>query len=163
VVVHEKFKPHGTWRRKLEKDQEAKVVDIPPKMQKRFGTGTMLIAKPLDVDALVRKVRRGKLLTQSQLRAKLAKDYGADTCCPFTTGIFVRIVAETAEEDLRGGKKRVTPYWRVIMNDGNLNENFPGGARAQAKRLREENHEVEPSKGKKPPRLRDFEGKLVKL
>jgi hypothetical protein len=161
--MQEKLKPHGTWRRKFERDQEPKIVDIPPKMRKRFGTGTMLIATAPAVDALVRKVRKNELVTQSQLRARLAKDHGADTCCPFTTGIFVRIVAETAEEDLRGGKKRVTPYWRVIKSDGSLNENFPGGARAQAERLREENHEVEPGQGKKPPRLLDFEGKLVKM
>ena len=38
-----------TWREKLEKDQKRKVVTIPPKMQKRFGRGKMLIPKPLDV------------------------------------------------------------------------------------------------------------------
>jgi len=29
-------------------------------MAKRFGSGKMLIPKPLDVDALIRKVRKGK-------------------------------------------------------------------------------------------------------
>lgn len=58
-----KFKPRGTWREKLEKEQEPRVVDIPPKMQKRFGMGTMLIPTPLDVDALIRKVPKGKLVT----------------------------------------------------------------------------------------------------
>ncbi len=62
-------------------------------MQKRFGTGTMLIPKPLDVDALIRKVRKGKLVTQARIREKLAKEFKADTACPITTGIFVRIAA----------------------------------------------------------------------
>ena len=86
----------------------------------------------------MRKVRKGTLITQGQIREQLAKGTAADHACPLTTGIFIRIVAETAEEDLRAGKKRVTPYWRTIKDDGRLNEKFPGGIRAQAARLREE-------------------------
>jgi len=89
-----------TWREKLEKPQEPKVVRIPAKMQRRFGTGTMLIARPLDVDARIRQVPKGRLITQSQIREDLARDAGADTACPITTGIFIRIVAEAAAEDL---------------------------------------------------------------
>jgi len=152
-----------TWREKLEKDQEPKVVDIPPKMQKRFGPGTMLIAKPLDVDALVRRVREGKLVTQSQIREKLAKDFDADTTCPMTTGIFLRIAAEAAEEDLHAGRESITPYWRVIKADGSLNAKFPGGVEAQAARLREEGHSIQPGIGKKPPRVENFEDSLEKL
>jgi len=60
-----KFKSRTPWREKLEKKHPShgKVVDIPPKMQKRFGTGTMLIPRPLDVDALICKVQKGKLIT----------------------------------------------------------------------------------------------------
>lgn len=114
-----------SWRGKLGKEQEPKIVDIPPKMTKRFGTGKMLIPRPLDVDALIRKVKRGKLVTQDQIRKRLAKDFNADIACPITTGIFIRIAAEAAEEDLRRGNKQITPYWRVIKPDGSLNEKFP--------------------------------------
>ena len=49
-----------TWREKLEQDEGLpKVVPTPKKMEKAYGKGTMLIARPLDVDALVRKVRKG--------------------------------------------------------------------------------------------------------
>jgi hypothetical protein len=152
-----------SWREKLEKEQEPKVVDIPPKMVKRFGTGKMLIPKPLDVDALIRKVKKGKLVTQAQIRERLAKDFKVDVTCPITTGIFIRIAAEAAEEDLRRGKKRITPYWRVIKADGSLNEKLPGGVKAQAAHLREEGHVIEPSEGKKPPKVKDFEKYLQKL
>jgi hypothetical protein len=152
-----------SWREKLEKEQEPKVVDIPPKMVKRFGTGKMLIPKPLDVDALIRKVKKGKLVTQAQIRERLAKDFKVDVTCPITTGIFIRIAAEAAEEDLRRGKKRITPYWRVIKADGSLNEKLPGGVKAQAAHLREEGHVIEPSEGKKPPKVKDFEKYLRKL
>jgi alkylated DNA nucleotide flippase Atl1 len=80
-----------------------------------------------------------------------------------TTGIFIRIIAEAAEEDLREGKKQITPYWRVIKDDGSLNEKFPGGAEMQAERLRQEGHAIEPRKGKRPPKVVGFERCLIKL
>lgn len=60
---------------------------------------------PLLVDELIRKVPKGKLVTVEQVRERLAKDFKADSTCPLTTGIFIRIVGETAEEDLQMGKK----------------------------------------------------------
>ncbi len=137
------MKARKSWREKLEKGPEARIVDIPPKMEKRLGRGKMLIPRPLDVDALVRKVREGKLVTQAQIRARLARDFKVDCTCPITTGIFLRILAEAAEEDLERGRKEIAPYWRVIRNDGGLNPKFPGGVEAQAARLREEGHEVQ--------------------
>jgi hypothetical protein len=151
------MKGRKTWREKLETEQEPRVVDDPR------GRGRMLIPKPLDVDALMRKIPKGKLATVEQIRERLAKDYDADFSCPMTTGIFIRIAAETAEEDLSRGEKQITPYWRVVKADGSLNEKFPGGVEAQAARLREEGHSIEPGKGKKPPRVIDFEKSLQKL
>ena len=152
-----------TWREKLETGQKAKVVDVPPKMAKRFGTGKMLIPTPLLVDALIRKVDKGKLVTMNQIRERLTKDFKVDTTCPLTTGIFLRIAAETAEEDLRMGRQEITPYWRVIRDDGSLNEKFPGGVEAQAVHLEEEGHTIELGKGKKPPKVKDFERVLQEL
>ncbi|HLG13436.1 MAG TPA: hypothetical protein VJH03_02780 [Blastocatellia bacterium] len=158
-----KFKARTRWREKLERVPSAKRVQIPPKMQKRFGKGTMLVPKPLDVDALIRTVPRGQLVTQGQIRDRLAKAHKTDTTCPMTTGILIRIVAETAEEDLRNGRKRITPYWRVLKEDGSLNVKFPGGVEAQAEKLKQEGHTVERGKGRKPPRVVEHEGRLAKL
>ena len=141
-----------TWREKLHTKQEPRVVDDP--------RGRMLIPRPLDVDALIRKVEKGKLATVNQLRGRLAKEHGADLTCPLVTGIFLRIAAEVAEEDLRQGAKQITPYWRVVRMDGSLNERFPGGTEAQAARLKEEGHTIVPGKGKKPPRVVDFKRAL---
>ena len=158
-------KKRTTWREKLEKEQEPKIVFASPdsKMAKRFGSGKMLIPKPLDVDALIRRVEKGKLVTNAQLRERLARDFKVDFTCPITTGIFVRISAEAAEENRRAGKKEVTPYWRVIKPDGGLNQKFPGGVEAQAARLREEGHSIHPAQGKKPPRVIDFQKSLQQL
>lgn len=150
-------KTRKTWREKLETEQEPKVVDDPR------GRGRMLIPRPLDVDALMRKIQKGKLVTDSQIRERLAKDFHANLTCPMTTGIFIRIAAETAEEDLSRGVTEITPYWRVIKADGSLNEKFPGGVETQTTHLREEGHAIEPAKGKKPPKVIDFEKSLVEL
>jgi len=158
-----KFTSRTRWRDKLERDDHSKIVQIPTSMEKRFGSGTMFIAKPLEVDALIRLTKKGMLITVGEIRAKLARDHNADTTCPLTTGIFVRIAAETAEEDLQNGKKRITPYWRVVKDDGSLNEKFPGGVKAQSRRLKEEGHSITPAKGKQPPKVKDFDMSLLRF
>ena len=150
-------KTRKTAREKLEIKREPEVVDDPR------GRGKMLIPKPLDVDSLMRRIQKGKLATVEQIRERLAKDFHADFTCPLTTGIFIRIAAEAAKEDLSRGEKEITPYWRVIKADGSLNEKLPGGTEAQAARLREEGHSIEPGKGKKAPKVKDFEKSLQKL
>lgn len=139
------MKTRKSWREKLEGAHAPRVVAIPPKMRKQFGKGTMLIPKPLDVDALIRKVPRGKVLTLTGLREKLARAAGADVTCPMVAGMFVRIVAEAAAEDVREGKSRVTPWWRVVRDDGSLFEKFPGGPAEQAEHLEAEGHVIDNS------------------
>jgi hypothetical protein len=158
-----KFSSRKSWREKLERTDHSKIVEVPESMARRLGPGTMLIPKPMDVDSLIRKTRRGKLVTVSEIRGRLARDNKVDVTCPLTTGIFIRIAAEAAEEDRREGKKNVTPYWRVIRDDGSLNEKFPGGVKVQSRRLREEGHSIATGVGKKPPRVKNFEESLVRL
>ena len=160
-----KLKKGKTWRQKLEEEHPShgKVVPIPPRMQKRYGKGTMLIPRPLDVDAMMRKAKKGSLITQSQIRRELARQAKVNAACPLTTGIFIRIAAEAAEEDLRGGKKRVTPYWRTVRDDGQLSEKFPGGVKAQAAKLRGEGFTIQSGKGTQKQRVEDFAGHLIKL
>ena len=147
-----------TWREKLTEDHPShnRIVPIPPKMQQRYGAGTMLIPSPRSVEAQVRKTRKGELLLVTELRERLAKDAGADVACPLTTGIFLRLVAEAAEEDRAAGKRRIAPYWRVLQAGGKLNPKFPGGVAAQAEKLVAEGHTLIPGKGKQPPAVAGF-------
>jgi len=149
-----------SWREKLEKEQQPKLVDTPPKMA-RFGKGKMLIPTPMLVDELVRRIPKGKLVTVSELRRKLAADFGADVTCPLTTGIFVRIAAEAAEEDRVNGRRRITPYWRVVKDDGSLNPKFPGGEKQQSQCLQDDGLSVVQN-GKRVV-VRDFEQRLATL
>jgi hypothetical protein len=142
-----------SWREKMDNPNLPKVVDIPPLWQKRCGPGSMLIPSPRQVEALIRAVPKGRLITVTAIREILAAEHMTSIACPLTTGIFVRIAAEAAEEDARAGKTRITPYWRVVRSDGSLNPKFPGGVSHQAGRLRAEGHRIVPAKGKHPPRV----------
>jgi hypothetical protein len=147
------MKTRKSWREKMDNPNLPKVVDIPPRMQQRFGTGTMLVPSPNEVEAFIRTVRKGSVTTVSQIREFLAGKHSANVTCPLTTGIFVRIAAEAAEEEASAGKAKITPYWRVLKDDGSLNPKFPGGVRRQVERLREEGHRIVPGAGKRPPRV----------
>jgi|TARA_B100002003_G_C14023123_1_gene493333 hypothetical protein len=103
---------------------------------------TMLIPEPQKIDSLVREIRQGSVITMSNLRTKLARDAGADMTCPMTTGIFLKIVACAAEEDRELGND-VAPYWRVIKDDGKLNDKFPGEIIHHAELLEFEGHQVQ--------------------
>ena len=148
------MKTRTTWRAKMENPNLPKLVAVPANMQKRFGVaGTMLLPHPRDVDACIRSVPAGGIITVSRIREFLADRFLADMTCPLVTGIFIRIAAEAAEEDARAGAASITPYWRVLKNDGSLNPKFPGGVERQAERLRGEGHRVLPGRGKRPPRV----------
>jgi hypothetical protein len=77
----------------------------------------MLISSPEEIDAYIRAIPFGETRSVDAMRKDLAKKHGADGTCPLTTGIFTRIVAEVAIEDMVKGKsaKEVTPFWRVVV------------------------------------------------
>jgi len=151
-----------SWREKLQNSKDLpKVVKITGKMSKRWGTGTVVIPRPLDVDAIMKKVPKGKLITINIIREKVAKKHGATIGCPITCGIFAAIAARAADEDAGEGKKRYTPYWRTLKAGGVLNEKYPGGVDYQKRMLQLEGHKVI-KKGKKFV-VADYEKKLVKV
>jgi hypothetical protein len=82
-------KKKRTWREKLADSKDfPKVVKIDASKSKRWGTGTFVIPAPLEVDALMKTVRRGKLTTMVVIRRALAIRHKATIACPMTTGIF---------------------------------------------------------------------------
>jgi hypothetical protein len=167
-----------SWREKLADSKGLpKTGRITGKMTKRWGTGTMVVPAPVEVDAVMKRVPEGKLITISEIRTALAKKHKVDVCCPITTGIFAWIAAHAAEESAadyaaslspgsksrRGderagvrGKKRkpaspppnITPYWRTLKTGGELNPKYPGGIAKLKKRLAAEGHQVV-AKGKR--------------
>lgn len=141
------MKSKTSFREKMLRPAEPRIVGEDAGTR-RFGVGRMLIPTPRLVEAVVRTVPEGRLMTLSELRRRLASENGADFACPLTTGIFLRIVAEAAEETLNENPAAATaPWWRTVRDDGTLIDKFPGAMALQAERLRREGQRVEP-KGK---------------
>ena len=150
------------FRKKLhDKKDFPKIKIIPRKLSKSWGKGRFVLPSPLEVNTLMKRVPKGKLTTINEIRRKLAKKYKTTTACPIVTGIFAWISANAAEEDIKDGRKKVTPYWRTIKSDGKINEKYPGGISLQKKKLVNEKHEIVP-RGKNYF-VKNFENKLAKL
>ncbi|MEM3725493.1 MAG: MGMT family protein [Candidatus Bathyarchaeia archaeon] len=151
-----------SWSEKLKNSKGLpKVEKITEKMSKRWGSGTVVIPAPIEVDEIMKKVPKGKLITINEIRSALAKKHKATIGCPMTTGIFAWVAANAAEEQRKKGEKNITPYWRTLKTGGVINEKYPGGAEAQKKLLEIEGHKVA-RKGKNYVVV-DYEKALVKL
>jgi len=151
-----------SWTEKLADSKGLPQVQIiTEKMSKRWGTGTVVIPAPMEVNEMMRKVPEGKLITINEIRAALAKKHKATIGCPITTGIFAWIAAHAAEEQRQKGEKDVTPYWRTLKTGGIINEKYPGEVEGQKKLLEKEGHKVI-QKGKKYI-VADYEKSLIKL
>lgn len=74
-----------------------------------------------------------------------------------TAGIFVNIVAWDSYQR----NEDVTPYWRTLKSDGELNIKYPEAIELQKRLLEEEGHTTI-SKGIKYY-VKDFENSLIEL
>jgi 6-O-methylguanine DNA methyltransferase, DNA binding domain len=141
--VMSSIKTKRSWREKLADSKDfPKVAEIDCTKSKRWGEGTFVIPAPLEVDGVMKKVRRGRLTTIDAIRKALAKKHGATIACPITTGIFAWIAAHAAGEAETEGRTRITPYWRTLKSGGELNPKYPGGIQNLRRRLTAEGHRV---------------------
>ena len=91
-----------------------KVCEVTGKLSKRWGEGCFVIPAPREVDALMKQVPKGRMVTINELRAALAAKHKVTFACPLTTGIFSWIAAHAAAEAEAAGVKRITPFWRTL-------------------------------------------------
>jgi hypothetical protein len=72
--MHEK----KTWREKLTDSKDLpRVEEIPKKTRKTWGSGTLVIPSPREVDEIMRKIPKGKLTTINHIRSALARVWQA--------------------------------------------------------------------------------------
>ncbi len=155
------MKPKKSWREKLADSKGLpKVAQVCGKLTKRWGEGTFVIPAPLEVDALMKRVPKGRLVTINELRVALAARHRTDFACPITTGIFAWIAAHAAAEAEAGGAKRITPFWRTLKLGGEVNAKYPGAIAGLRVRLEAEGHKVR-RKGKRFLVV-DYEKSLLK-
>jgi hypothetical protein len=132
-----------SWREKLNDSKGLpKVEKITGRMTTKWGKGTVAIPAPIEVDAVMKRIPKGKLITINEIRAALAKKHKATIGCPITTGIFAWIAAHAAEEAAAAGEKDTTPYWRTLKVGGELNPKYPGGLDRLKSLLESEGHTV---------------------
>jgi len=105
-----------TWAEKLNIDRNPVIEKVDKAFAGIRKGQTMLIPTPTMVDAYIRQIPRGKQSDAETIRKDLAAEYHAETTCPLTTGIFIRIAAEAAYEEYEKGKdlNKIAPFWRVI-------------------------------------------------
>lgn len=158
------MKQRKNWTEKLNDPKGLpKTITIDARSNKlNWPNGTYILPSPLEVDALMKKIPKGKLATIDSIRSILASKYHTDYACPMVTGMFAWIASHAAQEQADAGKKRITPYWRTLKAGGVLNEKFPGGIKNLKKLLRAEGHKVVRKGKSKYFMVKDYEKSLVK-
>jgi alkylated DNA nucleotide flippase Atl1 len=108
--------------------------------------GAMVVSSPAEVDALIRQLEAGEVITLDDLRAALARRHSVAVACPVSTAIFANMSARAAEERRARGvpQDELTPWWRVLRKGGFLNPKLPGGVERQAMLLQGEGVRVSP-------------------
>ncbi|MCA3323682.1 MAG: MGMT family protein [Roseomonas sp.] len=108
--------------------------------------GAMVVSSPAEVDALIRRIEPGEVVTLDDLRAALARRHKVAVACPVSTAIFANMAARAAEERRQRGvpQAELTPWWRVLRKGGFLNPKLPGGVERQAALLQNEGVRVSP-------------------
>jgi hypothetical protein len=103
-----------TWVQKRDAAKAPHVVKLEKPFAGLPSGAALLISSPQEIDAYVRTLKPGQTGDVLAMRAALAKAHRAQTTCPLTTGIFLRIVAEAALEEIVAGKPDVASFWRIV-------------------------------------------------
>ncbi len=128
-----------SWIDKMEQDHSVvKVLDN--NFADMKAGSIMYISNPRTIDAYIRNIPKGKSVDIKTMRNDLAIEHDAEVTCPVTTGIFLRIVAEAANEQLQQGKalNKITPIWRVINPKMTLAAKFTFGTKWIAEQRKKE-------------------------
>jgi alkylated DNA nucleotide flippase Atl1 len=121
----------------LNSGREPHIVHVIPRGAPGYAEakgGAMVVSSPAEVDALVRKLEPGEVVTLDDIRAALARRHKVAVACPVSTAIFANMSARAAEERRARGvpQEELTPWWRVLRKGGFLNPKLPGGVERQA-------------------------------
>ena len=120
---------------------------IPKSMEKFFGCARNMVKPSREtVKNVVRKIRKGKLITVDQLRSEIAENCNVQAACPASTLKALEILA---------AQDKPVCYWRVVKKKGELIVKFPGGFEDHGRRLSDEGWQIDYNK--KIPVVIDFE------
>jgi hypothetical protein len=105
-----------TWIEKLQVKKEPQIIKIHKDFWGYKKGDAMHISTPQIIENYIKQIAKGKAIDTVTMRNDLAIENNAVFTCPLTTGIFLRIVAEAANEQIEQGipLKNITPFWRVV-------------------------------------------------
>jgi len=152
-----------SFNEKLLKPQEPEIIDMSdkPDFVEKYDGNKMLIATPMQYDEIMKSIPFGEVITSDVIRCYLAEKHNANYTCHLTAGIFINTVARASKEREETGAGNLTPYWRTLKQNGELNEKYPDGIEGQKKLLEDEKHIII-QKGKRYF-VKDYKEKLACL
>lgn len=105
-----------TWADRMGKPPAPEVLVLEKEYARQPAGTRMLISTPREIAAFVKDIPEGMTVSVAEMRDALAYNHQAQFTCPLTTGIFLRIAAEAALEQMAAGaaKEDVTPFWRMV-------------------------------------------------
>ena len=133
--VKEAGKPKVKAKAKRQKTSSPKPVDWEKRFHSRTVTEVELLRKPFggmkagerlvistpaEIDGYVRMLPPGAPQRVADMRREIASRYSAGGCCPVTSSIFLRIVAERALRQMENGRADAAPFWRTIEPESPL-------------------------------------------
>jgi hypothetical protein len=74
----------------------------------------MAIGTPDIIAKICTKIPKGKSWSLAKIRHEIAKKLKADTACPVTTSMYLRIAIVAAYKNSIKSKKLSFPFWRVV-------------------------------------------------
>jgi len=110
------MKARKSWADRVRSARPHQVKPAPMDIAGMRAGQIMLVPSPRIIDEMIRAIPAGDSVDARTLRQRLARKYRAEVCCPITTGILLRMVAEAAYEAHRQGAAlgEITPFWRVL-------------------------------------------------
>lgn len=117
------------WRKRFTKAKLPHVVVLHTDFAGVKSGTTMLISSPSDIATYLTQIPKDETRTTAQLRNALAQNADAQSTCPVTTAIYLRVVAEVSLCDLEDGKQidAVAPFWRVVTPDSKVAQKLSCG------------------------------------
>jgi hypothetical protein len=121
-MMADKPKKPTDWRKRFGAAKDPHVVMLHSDFAGVKAGNTMLISSPGELANYIARIPRGETRTIDRLRNELARKAGAQSMCPVTTAIYLKVVAEVALQDLAEGKllDQVVPFWRVVLPDSKV-------------------------------------------
>jgi uncharacterized protein YwqG len=136
-----------SWREELlEEDTYSELRNVRADFAAKWGLkegAVMLIPAAREIDLVMKRVPRGKVVTLDEVKAILAKrEPCCSVVCPETSLEALIIAGHAAEEARAEGETMITPYWRTLNSGGEVFADYPGGPEKVAAMLAAEGHTV---------------------